>query len=147
MNISKYVKTDFEDVFTIENECFTDSWSRKTLEDDLKSERSVYFTAKENGQTIGYGGIMILSDEAEIMKIAVTKEKQRSGVGSALIRALIKAAKQEGAKEIFLEVRKSNRAAIGLYEKYGFLSYATRKNYYGGQEDAVLFRKKLQGEE
>lgn len=147
MNISKYTQTDFEDIFAIENECFTDPWSRKTLKEDLESERSVYFTAKEDGKTIGYGGIMALSGEAEIMKIAVTKDRRRSGAGSALIRALINAAKEKGAKEIFLEVRKTNLSAIGLYEKYGFISYATRKNYYGGSEDAVLFRKKLQGEE
>ncbi len=146
MHISKYIDTDFEDVFLIENECFSDPWSRETLKEELKSERSVYFTVKEEQRTVGYGGIKTLAEEAEIMKIAVTKEKRRSGAGSALIKALLSAAEASGAKELFLEVRKSNLPAINLYEKYGFEAYGIRKNYYGGKEDAVLFRKKLQGE-
>jgi len=54
---------------------------------------------------------------------------------TALARAL-------EAKNVFLEVRPSNRAAQELYSRYGFRKIAVRRDYYparSGREDALVF--------
>ena len=59
---------------------------------------------------------------------------------------MISQAERQGAKEMFLEVRASNVAAIGIYECAGFNETGRRKGYYpadGGREDAILMAKVL----
>ena len=55
--------------------------------------------------------------------------------------AHFKAACTLNAQRILLEVRASNTAAQQLYRKHGFVQIATRKNYYGGTEDAWIMEK------
>ena len=93
MHISKYIDTDFEDVFLIENECFSDPWSRETLKEELKSERSVYFTVKEEQRTVGYGGIKTLAEEAEIYREQIHVEES---VEDALEKAVEEAKREDG---------------------------------------------------
>jgi ribosomal-protein-alanine N-acetyltransferase len=50
----------------------------------------------------------------------------------------------KGVRSVFLEVRKSNDAAIALYGKLGFKPVGKRSNYYSETgEDALVFMKKL----
>ena len=66
---------------------------------------------------------------------------QRRGHGSALLKEAMRAARENGAKKIFLEVRPSNLAGKALYERFGFRKIALRRGYYpaqGGREDALV---------
>ncbi len=84
----------------------------------------------------------IAADECEILNFAVLKEKRRQGTGGELIEMLINEAKQAGAKSIYLDVRKSNAAAISLYREKGFEINGERKDFYQEpREDAVLMRR------
>ncbi|MBQ3920873.1 MAG: GNAT family N-acetyltransferase, partial [Firmicutes bacterium] len=70
--------------------------------------------------------------------VAVSKDFRRQGVATRLLRALSDAAAEEGIKDITLEVRPSNKAAIALYEGLGFRQEGLRKQYYDDLEDAII---------
>jgi ribosomal-protein-alanine N-acetyltransferase len=90
------------------------------------------------------GGFLVLrvaADEAEILTIGVGR--RREGIGIGLLRAGIAAARDAGAREMFLEVAAGNTAALGLYTKLGFETVGRRKGYYGNGGDAVVLRLAL----
>ena len=79
--------------------------------------------------------------EWEIENIAVAGPARRRGLGAHLLVELLDQARAAGARNIFLEVRESNRAARALYEKWAFVESGRRKCYYHQpDEDAILYR-------
>jgi [ribosomal protein S18]-alanine N-acetyltransferase len=80
----------------------------------------------------------------ELENIVVAEESQRHGLGSRLLRDLIKHARTRDGNSIFLEVRHSNQSARTFYHKMGFVECGSRKSYYSNPpEDAVLYRLSL----
>ena len=73
--------------------------------------------------------------ELHINNFAVKKSKRNEGLGFELLERTIL---QSKAKTIYLEVNETNNAAIALYEKYGFKSFYTRKNYYPDGANALI---------
>ena len=98
--------------------------------------------AEEGGELVGYCGIVTVLDEGDIVKVAVSEKYQRRGVGHRLLEETIEKLREKGVRVFHLEVRKSNQAAVGLYEKLGFVRDGIRKNYYENPvEDAILMSK------
>jgi len=82
----------------------------------------------------------ISGGECELENIVVAGHFQRRGIGTQLMQALIKAALEQRALQIFLEVRESNAAARSLYAKLGFQITNRRQSYYNHPtEDAFLY--------
>ena len=76
--------------------------------------------------------------------IAVFGHHRKKGVGTAIVEALIQEAKRQGAEFISLEVRPSNRAAVGLYTKLGFAEEGRRRNFYTDPaEDALILTRRF----
>ena len=99
--------------------------------------------AKEE-RVLGFLVARTLESEWEIENIAVIAERQRSGLGRALLGELVSRARLAGGSSVILEVRESNAAACALYEKLGFMEEGRRKSYYHApKEDAVLYRLRL----
>jgi ribosomal-protein-alanine N-acetyltransferase len=97
-----------------------------------------------NGTLAGFLVASIVSPEAELETIAVAAEGQRRGVGSRLMNALLEELRTEQVRELILEVRASNRAALGFYRALGFEEKGRRPRYYAEpEEDAVLMRLEL----
>ena len=95
----------------------------------------------EDGEILGYIGILAVPDEADITKVAVAKGAQGQGIGSMLMKELISRVPELGVAKIFLEVRESNEAALALYKKFGFEQIGIRKNYYTSPlEDAISMK-------
>ncbi len=121
--------------------CFADeAWSLKSIEDDIKSEeKCVWFGIFCKNEMVGYLNGSFIFDECELNRIAVAPNYRRNGIGEFLIDFFLKEAKKKECQTSFLEVRESNKSAIALYEKKGFLSYGKRKDYYRNpKENAVL---------
>ena len=94
------------------------------------------------GETVGYACAYVSFDEAELVRIATDLKNRRLGIGVALLSGVEERAAAKGALSVVLEVRKSNEAAIGLYQKYGYENLGIRKNFYDfPKEDAVIMRK------
>ena len=88
---------------------------------------------------VGYAGFWKMVDEAHLTTIAVRDTYRRRGLGELLLISVIHLAMQLKAGIITLEVRRSNRVAQALYEKYGFKVVGLRRGYYSDNgEDAIL---------
>lgn len=132
----------------IENTCFSEPWSRRSLEELLSCDYAVYFVAYDSEKDIvaGYGGMYVSIDTGAINNIGVMPEYRRSGIGARLLRALEEYSAKNGVTLMTLEVRASNIPAIGLYEKHGFERVGIRKNYYKKPtEDGLLYNKEING--
>lgn len=129
-------------VCAIENACFSRPWSRKSIEDELNCDTSLFYAACEDGKVIGYIGMSVVLDEGYIYNVAVDPAHRSKGAGYALVDALVTYAKKNSLSFITLEVRESNKAARSLYEKFGFIKVGERKDYYSEpNENAVLMTK------
>lgn len=107
------------------------------------SERS---EAQAGERPAGFGVVSLLRQErlAELEIIAVRPQLQRRGIGAALMRELLEAARRGEAQTMRLEVRRSNAPAIALYCRQGFQESGRRPGYYSAPaEDALLFEKAL----
>ncbi|RPH86843.1 MAG: ribosomal-protein-alanine N-acetyltransferase [Desulfobacteraceae bacterium] len=84
--------------------------------------------------------MFLVSDgELQLVNIAVHPELRDKGLGRKLLNHLLLEADSRAAEKIFLEVRPSNRGAIGLYEKLGFKVLYRRPRYYTPEgEDALV---------
>ena len=122
-----------------------DPWSPFMLADELSSPASRYWIAMdEAGVPIGYGGVKVGGDQADVMTIGVAPRARGRGVGRAILDALIEWARQAGAVEIFLDVRPSNEGAIALYNSRGFVEIGRRPRYFRNPvEEAVEMRAPL----
>lgn len=139
---------DVAEVAQLEKRCFTIPWSEKSFTDEMNNKLAVYLVAKDVGRCIGYAGFWNVSGEGGITNVAVLPEYRRSGVGSMLIKAMIKTAETLDIELLTLEVRKSNLAAQGLYNKFGFDIIGERKRYYSDNgEDAWIMTKYLTDDE
>ena len=82
--------------------------------------------------------------EWEIENIVVASSNRKRGLGRLLLSHLLNSAKAQNAESVFLEVRESNAAARGLYEKAGFVKTGSRRLYYScPPEDAILYQLSL----
>lgn len=100
------------------------------------------WTAHEDTETSAPAAVLIawhVADELHILNIATAAERRREGIGARLMEAAVGYAAAENIRLLLLEVRKSNRPAIGLYRKFGFTIMGIRPGYYAaGNEDALL---------
>lgn len=87
---------------------------------------------------LGFVGLWLMMGEAHIVTLAVRESRRRCGLGELLLIRAIDVAMAHGQEVITLEVRRTNEAAIGLYEKYGFTRAGLRRRYYENDEDAVI---------
>ena len=141
-----YRKWKFEDnirIAEIEKDCFPDPWSNQMLADAFLSGNFSGLVAEENGEIAGFIAVKYCLDEGEINIVAVKEKYRRKGVASALMKKEEDLLKKTGVEKLYLEVRESNAAAQSLYEKLGYKYSGTRKNYYGGTENALIMSKVL----
>lgn len=131
--------TSIKDILTTE---FDDFWNYEILKSELESSSSYFFVAKNNSdEIVGFAGIKVILDEADIMNIVVKKDFRNKKIGSLLLEHLISYSKSINLKNITLEVNKNNLSAIKLYEKFAFDRLGIRKKYYNGKDDAIIMSK------
>ena len=146
MNL-KLSKMSIENLKSIKNVLasdFDNFWSYDVLEEELECDNSYVIVAKVDENTIvGFAGLKVILDEADIMNIVVKKDFRHNGIGSILLENLINHSKELNLKTITLEVNENNLSAIRLYDKFSFDKLGIRKNYYDGKSDAIIMSKKL----
>ena len=118
----------------------TSYWSRQDFLEAISGEHSLCLTALLDDDIAGYMVMYHAADEGEIPSVAVSLDHRRRGVARALMTTLFDEAKKLGLTRIFLEVRRSNAPAIGLYESFGFLCAGERRRFYSDPvEDALIY--------
>lgn len=136
---------DLDDVAAIERSVFKDPWSRRSFVELVHAPRVSFLVAADENAVVGYAVLLLAGYESELANLAVTRLMQGQGVGRRLLREAISAARERGAKEVFLEVRASNASAIALYASEGFQAVGRRVRYYARPiEDAIVMRAALE---
>jgi ribosomal-protein-alanine N-acetyltransferase len=109
--------------------------------------RTHFFTVAvdSDNQIIGYAAVLVVAPgvEADVLTVAVLPEYARKGIATHFMGELEKWSKEKQALAMMLEVGTENTSAIALYEKLGYQTIATRKNYYGQSLDAFVMRKEF----
>ncbi len=129
---------DLDTVTAIESLSFSRPWTRNMFYQEMGNPRSIIRVAELNGNIIGYVCASFVLDEGHILDIAVNSLYRKKGIATVLVNDVLSNLRKFGIKRIFLEVRVSNRSALSFYEKIGFESIGSRKDYYRDPvEDAV----------
>lgn len=140
IEISQMTLEDFEKIKDSLQTEFDEFWKSSILKSELENENSRYVVAKEKEEVLGFAGIILLPDDAEITNIVTKKSERKKGIGNLLLAKLIQMAKKE-RNNISLEVNEKNEIAINLYEKHGFEKVGIRKKYYNGIDNAIIMTK------
>lgn len=146
--MSSCVSLSLEDVpalLALEKACFGgEAFTDTQLRQMLSARYGLAMGIWEDSLLVGAALLEVLVPESELHSLAVLPGKRRRGLGAALLKSALSAARKRGATEMFLEVRRSNQAAIALYERAGFAALSVRRGYYSHpREDALVMRKRL----
>lgn len=120
-------------------------WSHGNFRDSLIAGHEAWLQ-RENNELVAFAVVMRAVDEAHLLNISVVPERQRCGLGLALLDFLCVLARRAGMLRMLLEVRPSNQNAIAFYQRFDFVEIGRRRGYYPdstGREDAIVMSKKL----
>jgi ribosomal-protein-alanine acetyltransferase len=119
-------------------------WSAEAFREQLGARGGVGFVALGEGDALlGYVLAARAAGELEIRSLAVEAAQRRRGLARCLLAALLAEERRTGAREVFLEVRHSNSAALALYEAAGFARCGERPGYYADGETAIVMAAHL----
>jgi ribosomal-protein-alanine N-acetyltransferase len=132
--------SDIPDVHEIERLSFPVPWPAYAFRQELEANRMArYLVVRADGETVAYGGIWLMVDEAHVTTFAVLPGWRRRGIGGRLMLELLRLAVSVGATVATLEVRLTNVAARTLYQRFGFRPVGVRPRYYSDNgEDALI---------
>ena len=137
LRVRPFAHGDLDNVMAIEKASFPDPYDQLFFR-WLKLKVGEGFIVAEEGGIVGYAISEVSRRRGHIISMAVSPERRRSGVGTALLEELISRL-EPLTRDIYLEVRASNRTAILLYEKFLFkVTGEVRRQYYPDWEDAVI---------
>jgi ribosomal-protein-alanine N-acetyltransferase len=138
---------DLDEVSALEASSFSNPWSRDMLARDLQntSVSRVYAMRDTAGRLVAFCACWLVADELHINTLAVQHDERRRGHATRLLHFVFQEAVAEGVRGATLEVRRSNHAALELYERLGFEIRGVRHAYYENpEEDAlVLWSRRL----
>lgn len=146
---------DLDFVMDINRKCLPENYPERFFRTIYSELPSAFIVCEINSTVIGYTMARIESGlshysifhrakKGHTVSIAILPEYRRRGFGSKLLKESIEAMIQQGATELFLEVRMSNDAAIKLYESMGYKILKEIRHYYRDFEGAYLMALKVQ---
>ncbi len=136
---------DIEDIKMLENQGDTEDcpWSEKNILDMFKNSAAKSFIIRHKDKAVGYLVYLDLGEQYEIERIVVVRGARLQGVAKNLLSNLFSRARDNGVKEILLEVNQKNYPAYRLYSKLGFEGKGVRRDYYAVGKDAILMTKTI----
>lgn len=127
----------------IERECFSEPWSEEALGLFVR-EGAFGVIVSYNGEIGSYCTVLQALDEAQIINVATRSELRGRGLARATVERVIEECKKRNIVSVSLEVRRSNVAAISLYEALGFCVCGERRGFYKDpREDALIMIKEI----
>ena len=130
-----------EQIFNLEKDIFKNSaFSKESTENLVKADNSFIYAYLVDEKVCGYLMVLDSIDVYEILAIATIEEYRNKGIAQELLDKI-------KTKDIFLEVRKSNKKAINFYKKNNFKQISIRKGYYSDPtEDAIIMKMEVNNE-
>lgn len=133
-------ESDLQVIMEIEPQAYEHPWTQGIFHDCLRVGYSCWVLQGED-DIDAYGVMSIGAGEAHILNLTVRPEKQGMGYGKRLLCHFLDVAHNHSVDTVLLEVRPSNKRAIGLYHAMGFNEVGLRRDYYpaaNGREDALI---------
>jgi len=130
----------------LEKEIFPESpWSAAQFREELSGVPLTrkYIVAIEENEIVGYGGIALAGDVADIHTLTVIPSHRRKGIASHMLHELESWGRQKTVTAFMLEMREGNVEAQPLYEKHGYSIVSRRNNYYAQGIHALIMRKEV----
>ncbi len=130
----------------LEKEIYPESpWSAAQFREELSGvpKTHKYLVALDKQEIVGYGGVAIAGDVADIHTLTVIPSYRRKGIATQILKELEGWALSKGFKDFMLEMREGNLEAQPLYEKYGYQVISRRDNYYAPGIHALIMRKEV----
>jgi ribosomal-protein-alanine N-acetyltransferase len=130
----------------LEKEIYPESpWSAAQFREELSGvpKTRKYLVALESQEIVGYGGVALAGDVADIHTLTVIPSFRRKGIATQILKELESWAISNGIKDFMLEMREGNLEAQPLYEKYGYQVISRRDNYYAPGVHALIMRKEV----
>ncbi len=128
-------------------ECFDNPWGAADMARLMAMPGATALLASEAGEPCAFLIARQAADEVEILTLGTRPHARLRGAARALFERLQSEIVQRGARALFIEVAKTNEAALHLYHRLGFINAGARAGYYertgGRREDAVVMRKDL----
>ena len=135
MEIVNFEEKFLDDIVKIEKKSFINPWTKNMFLSSARNDTVKFRILIKNKTVAGYYIISSVTDETEILDIAVNPDFRKQSLGKNMLEDI----KKEATDKIFLEVRRSNVAALNLYKSFDFKEIAIRKRYYKN-EDALMLR-------
>jgi ribosomal-protein-alanine N-acetyltransferase len=130
-------------VMGLETVAYTQPWTQGVFLDELAADNRVYLIAEHEGEIVGYGGLMVVGEDAHVTTLVSIKPAPLNAIGTRLMLALIDAGLGAGARQLTLEVRASNREAQEFYRKFGMAPVGLRKNYYLDEDALIMWAHEI----
>ena len=131
---------DIDTLLGMQQVCFAeDPWTRGMLTEELTRSGGVFLVIGRPVEAFVIGWAVL--DDLHVLQVAVNPARRGTGLARTLVAAM--EARARHASTAWLEVRKDNPPAIGLYESLGYACVGARPRYYEDGCDALLFRKRL----
>ncbi len=136
---------DVESIGVVERRNYEFPWTDGIFRDCVRAGY-VCEQVRVDGALCGYGILQVAADEAHVLNLCIDRERQRRGLGRAMLEHLTTIAVNAGARTLFLEVRPSNPRAFEMYLAAGFNEVGVRPGYYDshrGREDAIVMARAI----
>ncbi len=124
-----------------------ESWTASSYREELADRIQRYYVVAldDDAALLGWAGVRVLGDEAEILTIGVIPTARRAGTGSALLGELIEECRRRSVRVVFLDVRLENEDAQRIYVREGFVGVGRRRGYYDhGRSDSLTMSLELE---
>lgn len=130
------------------------AWTQKQLTDHISHNSQNYALVDNQHKVCAFVLFQCVLNEATLLLVMVEDEHRRKGLAKSLLKQAFECLQKLEVEKIYLELRKSNQAALSLYERLGFCLDGVRKNYYpaaqsglaaevNAREDALLMSVSL----
>lgn len=135
-------EADLDAIDEIERLSFPAPWPRETFAGELTREWARIDVGVVDGRVVAFDNYWLVTTELHVLVIATHPTMRGRGYGGQLLDHAIAAAVATGCALATLEVRRSNTAAIALYERAGFKTVHVRARYYqdDGEDALVMLR-------
>ena len=144
--IEPIASPDLRRVAAIHGACFDDAWSEDMIRRVLTTAGAFGLVARSpaDRSIVAFALARVAVDECELLSLGVAPDRQRQGIGGALLDAAMARAAVLRVRRFFLEVGEFNAPARRLYESRGLQIVGRRADYYalegGGAMDALTMR-------
>ncbi len=145
--IRPMVAEDVVSAARLESQVYTQPWTENMFREEIAQPYRTYLAAEVDGLLAGYGGVMVVGDEAHITTVVVDPTRRGHRLGTRLMLGLVDAALKAEARSLTLEVRVSNEAAQALYRRFGMAPVGVRKQYYRDEDALIMWVHDIDGEE